>query len=470
MRASTTERTPSGEGLAGTSRRGAGAPPGPVALFVRRHPLACFLTLAYALSWAYWLPLAFTGRVVVAGSGSPTQFPGLLGPAVAAFIVTALTQGRAGLRDLVRRMGRWRVGWRWYAAVAAPVSFFALAAAVAAAGGAGWPPARDLAAFSGLPRIGLLGAFALAVLVNGYGEETGWRGLALPLLQRRHRPLVASLVLAVGWAGWHLPLFFILDSYRDFGVVILPGFLIGLACGSIVLASIYNGTGGSVLMVALWHATYNMTSATAAAKGTIAAIVSGLVIAWAAVLVALDLTAGRRGRPSPLAWRAPAPRRRYGARNRILNPAVRRLLSSPLHRLLSGAVLLLTYTGTRTGRAHTVPVQYARGEDGGIVIFVADHVHKGWWRNLRQPAAVRLRIAGATLDGTARAIVADPDRVAAALRPYFQRFPQAARAAGLPGALATSPDALRQVAETAAVVCVELDPTPRPTAPGPGAR
>jgi membrane protease YdiL (CAAX protease family) len=150
-----------------------------------------------------------------------------------------------------------------------------------------------------------LGAFALAVVVNGYGEETGWRGFALPRIQRRHRPLVASLLLAVGWAGWHLPLFFILDSYRDFGVVILPGFLIGLACGAIVLTSIYNGTGGSVLLVALWHAVYNMTSATAAAKGTIAATVSALVIAWALVLVVLDLTASRRGRPSPLAWREP---------------------------------------------------------------------------------------------------------------------------------------------------------------------
>jgi hypothetical protein len=103
--------------------------------FVRRHPLACFFVLAYALSWAYWLPLAFSGKVVVAGVGSPTQFPGLLGPAVAAFVVTALTQGRSGLRDLVRRMGRWRVGWRWYAAVAAPIAFFAVAAVVVAGTG-----------------------------------------------------------------------------------------------------------------------------------------------------------------------------------------------------------------------------------------------------------------------------------------------------------------------------------------------
>jgi uncharacterized protein len=75
--------------------------------------LACFFTLAYALSWAYWLPLAFAGKIVVAGSGNPTQLPGLLGPAVAALAVTAITQGRTGLRDLGRRMVRWRVGWRW---------------------------------------------------------------------------------------------------------------------------------------------------------------------------------------------------------------------------------------------------------------------------------------------------------------------------------------------------------------------
>jgi membrane protease YdiL (CAAX protease family) len=198
-------------------------------------------------------------------------------------------------------MARRPTGWRWYAAIAAPPVFFAAAAVAMAAAGGGWPSARDLASYSGLPQLGLLGVFAVAVVVNGFGEETGWRGFALARLQRRHRPVVASLLLAAGWAGWHLPLFFILDSYRDFGVVIVPGFLIGLACGAIVLTAVYNSTGGSVLAAALWHTVYNLTSATAASKGAIAAVVSTGVIVWALALVVADLRARRRGRPSPLA-------------------------------------------------------------------------------------------------------------------------------------------------------------------------
>lgn len=79
-------------------------------------------------------------------------------------------------------------------------------------------------------------------------------------------------MLAVGWALWHLPLFFVL-------VII---------CGAVILTWVYNGTGGSVLLVALWHITYNMTSATEAAKGTVAAVVSTFVMVWAVALVLLE--------------------------------------------------------------------------------------------------------------------------------------------------------------------------------------
>jgi uncharacterized protein len=154
-------------------------------------------------------------------------------------------------------MVRWRVGWRWYGAVAVPLVFFIVAIIANALAGNGWPHPADLARYSGLPDVGLLAVYVLALLVNGFGEETGWRGFALPHLQRRHRPLYASLWLAIGWAGWHLPLFFIVASFRGFSPATLPGFLIGLACGAILLTYMYNGTGGSVLLVALWHTTYN---------------------------------------------------------------------------------------------------------------------------------------------------------------------------------------------------------------------
>ena len=75
--------------------------------------LVAFVALAYGLSWACWIPLALTGTVVEAGQGWPTHLPGLLGPAVAAVVVTAATEGRRGLRELGRRMVRWRVRWVW---------------------------------------------------------------------------------------------------------------------------------------------------------------------------------------------------------------------------------------------------------------------------------------------------------------------------------------------------------------------
>jgi uncharacterized protein len=84
------------------------------------------------------------------------QLPGLAGPALAGVVVTALADGREGLRDLGARVIRWRVGWRWWASVA------------------------------GILGLALLGVVAVVLLVNGLGEETGWRGFAVDRLLRDH--------------------------------------------------------------------------------------------------------------------------------------------------------------------------------------------------------------------------------------------------------------------------------------------
>jgi hypothetical protein len=68
-------------------------------------------------------------------------------------------------------------------------------------------------------------------------------------------------------------------------------------------------------------------------------------------------------------------------RNRVINPLVRALLRSPAHRVMSRGVLLLTYTGRRSGRRYTLPVQYAR-TDQGLILWPAHHDRKRWWRNL----------------------------------------------------------------------------------------
>jgi len=104
------------------------------------------------------------------------------------------------------------------------------------------------------------------------------------------------------------------------------------------------------------------------------------------------------------------------------NPFVRVILHSPLHGLLSGSLLLVTYTGRRSGRMFTIPVLYV--EDGAdLLVYVGRSAEKVWWRNLREGAPVHVRLRGRELAGTATAAVGD-----AGLRElYLARFPRAAK-------------------------------------------
>lgn len=245
--------------------------------------VAAFLVLAFALSWAWAWPLALSGALVSRGAGWPTHFPALAGPAVAAFLTTAWVSGRTGVKDLLARLGRWRFPLRWWAVTLSPLAFLAVALLVQAAIG-DLPKLADFGRYTGLPTVGVLGVAILAVVLNGFGEETGWRGYAVPTLVSRFGPLGAALVIAPVWALWHLPYFFLLDSYQSFNLFTIIGFLVGLAFGSVVLTWLYLGTGGSILAVAIWHGLFNMATATDGATNIIASAVSALVIALGIVI------------------------------------------------------------------------------------------------------------------------------------------------------------------------------------------
>jgi membrane protease YdiL (CAAX protease family) len=255
--------------------------------------LAIFVALAYALSWAWMTPFSLAGDVVEKGAGWPTHFVALFGPMAAALVVSAWVSGRAGPSKLVMGMVKWRIPLRWWIATVSPVLFMAAALVVAAASG-GLPAWDDLDRFSGLPMLGVVPVTAL-VIVGALGEESGWRGFALPLLQRRHGALAAALLVTPIWAAWHLLFFLTISSYRDFAPPAYVGFVFALGCGSIVLTWLYNGTGGSILACAIWHGLFNMTTATVAASGTVAAVTSALVIFQAIVLIHFELRARRRG-------------------------------------------------------------------------------------------------------------------------------------------------------------------------------
>jgi deazaflavin-dependent oxidoreductase (nitroreductase family) len=92
----------------------------------------------------------------------------------------------------------------------------------------------------------------------------------------------------------------------------------------------------------------------------------------------------------------------FSVLNRTGNVIVRALLRSPLHRLVSSGLALITVTGRRTGRAYTFPVGYTQDGDR-VTIVVGWPERKVWWRNLRDGGRVSLRLRGVERTGHAQA-------------------------------------------------------------------
>ncbi len=251
---------------------------------MKRHPVAAYLVLAFAFSWAWWGWCLAEGWVGRAGQGWPTHLPGLLGPALAAVVVTAWVDGRDGLADLGARMVRWRVGRVWWSVVAVTALLPLLGWTVQGLTGGGWADLAGLRSYSGAPLAPVAVTLGYVLVVNGFGEEVGWRGFLADRLLERHGVLRTALLVWVAWGAWHLPLFGVVADFRDLGWGVL-GWAVGLLAGSVLLTWLYAGSGRSILLVAVWHTVFNVATATEATAGT-AAAVSSTVVMVAAVVIA----------------------------------------------------------------------------------------------------------------------------------------------------------------------------------------
>jgi uncharacterized protein len=226
-----------------------------------RHPLVFFFIIAYAGTWLLELPYVLSED----GSGLlPYSSPLLtwvlmpasvfLGPTLAAFIMTGITEGREGIGRLLRRFVLWRVGLGWYlfALVGFPMIFVLSLIVLPGA----------LASFQGLAPLAplpLLFLFVYVFFLSGpLGEEPGWRGFALPRLQALHGPLVGSLILGPLWALWHLPLFFTpWNVLTTFNLVV---FVLATTCLAIIYTWVFNNTKGSILMAILLHWSFDLSA------------------------------------------------------------------------------------------------------------------------------------------------------------------------------------------------------------------
>ncbi len=263
---------------------------GPLTRWLRQHPVLAYFILAYAFSWLVELPLAASAQGWLPFAVPPAlHYLAAFGPLLAALLLTAATDGRAGLRHLFAGLGRWRVGRGWWLfAVLAPVALFAAAAITGYALTGQWADLALLGEVDYLPYLTPLGALGLWLLTFGFGEEVGWRGYALPRLQQTHSALTATLLLGTAWAFWHLPAFFYKDTYMAMGLAGgLPMLLLSILAASLVFTWLYNSTHGSLLVVIVFHALFDFLSVSRAGGEQAPAIMSAGVMVWAVLVVVI---------------------------------------------------------------------------------------------------------------------------------------------------------------------------------------
>jgi membrane protease YdiL (CAAX protease family) len=216
---------------------------------LRRHDVVVFMLAALILTWVVWVPRAMGAQVGVIG-----QLWTWI-PAMTALGCAAVLYGRAGVRDLGRRLVLWRVRWWWYPVVLlGPLVFALMVAGIAVLLDEPWDAARPSALTLSIPALGL--TFLILALTDGLGEELGWRGYLLPRLLIRHRAFAASLILGLYWCLWHLPSVWTAGGAMEGEPPWL--LLADLLAKSLIFTYVFLGTQGSVLIAILLHASTNL--------------------------------------------------------------------------------------------------------------------------------------------------------------------------------------------------------------------
>lgn len=201
--------------------------------FINRYELTSFFLLAYLLSWLS-VPFLQGGL-----------FP--QGVAIAARIVIGATLGAQGVREFRKRLTNWRAGWWYLVGPLIIIGYLGIAFVISLASGA---------QMAQTPQLLSPGFFLMLVLFGGQWEEIGWTGYALPKLRERFadRPngsLTTVFVLGVFRALWHLPLFL-------YGKMYWFDLLVFTFAFQIIIAWLYDRSGGSVPVVMLFHFASNV--------------------------------------------------------------------------------------------------------------------------------------------------------------------------------------------------------------------
>lgn len=262
--------------------------------WIIRHKLTAYFIFAFVWSWGWWAGLLLTtpSDAILTGNLPPSfiffALLGGFGPSLSGIVVSLLANGWSEVRITLSGFKKGRFSFLWYAASILTVPLLvAVQTALQAATG-------RIVSFEASGMMLMLGF--IWPLFSSFGEEIGWRGFALPKMQKRYGTLSASLILGLVWGLWHLPSDYI--AYSSYGWLFIPMFmligLVTLTAHSVIMTFIYNKTNGSLVMMIIYHFTITMAgilspafSYSGQADDIAKTAVSVAVLCVAAVLVLL---------------------------------------------------------------------------------------------------------------------------------------------------------------------------------------
>ena len=238
--------------------------------------LVPFLLIAFGVAWGIlglfiFLPEQMTGIFGQLTGQHPLFFLAVYAPAIAAFIVIGRKRGACGLRGYIARLLRWRCPGAWYAflMIGVPLLFYAGSALKGNLFAEPFP-------FTSFHSLIVAWGFAA---IKGPVEELGWRGLALPLLQRKFAPIWAGLILGIIWGFWHLPAF-LLSGTQQSAWSFTP-FFAGSVAISVIVTALFNSSKGSILLAALFHFQLNNPIwPDAQPYDTLAFVAAAIAVVW----------------------------------------------------------------------------------------------------------------------------------------------------------------------------------------------
>lgn len=215
---------------------------------MRQRDLIPFFSMAFLIAWGILGLYMYNPDTMVPLFGNltgehPFFYLAVYAPAIAALTMVLYRHSFAGVRRFLSRLLLWRASLYWYGLILIVVPLVFYVSALLKEG-----------EYDSLFPFESVEAYLLALLfmaIKGPVEEIGWRGLALPLLQRRMAPIWAALVLGVIWALWHYPAF-LLSGTPQSAWSVTP-FFVGTVALSIIVTPLFNRSRGSILLPALFH-------------------------------------------------------------------------------------------------------------------------------------------------------------------------------------------------------------------------